>query len=222
MRLVFGCNETQLSCFYQQCSVTDPSPSSDVRKWESKVVLIFRFSRFAGIETAFRDLQKDWHNNGIAVLLADFLILRNPSIFSHIRNLVFCGSSSEFYKGVYKLVYGLRKASLYLLWDMDRSTMNAVANTWSIEDTVKNSWSLWNPRESRTWLFSFLFFCHWLINFILFLKSLNFYFKQFFGVWLLYNVALDSAGHQSESAVCFHVSPLFWISFPLRSPQSIE
>lgn len=54
MRLVLGCNETQLSCFYQRCSVTDPSPSSNVGKWESKVVLLFRFSRFAGIETAIR------------------------------------------------------------------------------------------------------------------------------------------------------------------------
>lgn len=100
MRLVFGCNETQLSCFYQRCSVTGPSPSSDVRKWESKVVLIFRFSRFAGIETAFRDLQKDCHNNGTAVLRSVGLPhTQKSSMFSHIRNLVFCGSSNEFYKG---------------------------------------------------------------------------------------------------------------------------
>ena len=33
---------------------------------------------------------------------------------------------------------------------------------------------------------------------------------------------LVSAVQQSESAVCIHISPLFWISFPFRSPQSIE
>ena len=29
-----------------------------------------------------------------------------------------------------------------------------------------------------------------------------------------------SAVQQSESAICFHISPLFWVSFPFRSPQS--
>ena len=35
MRLVFGCNETQLSCFYQRYSVMDHSPFPNVRKRES-------------------------------------------------------------------------------------------------------------------------------------------------------------------------------------------
>ena len=44
----------------------------------------------------------------------------------------------------------------------------------------------------------------------------------FIGVQLLYNVVLVSTVQQSESGVCIHISPLFWISFPFRSPQSIE
>ena len=31
-----------------------------------------------------------------------------------------------------------------------------------------------------------------------------------------------SAVQRSESAVCIHTSPLFWISFAFRSPQSTE
>ena len=38
---------------------------------------------------------------------------------------------------------------------------------------------------------------------------------------LLYNVMLISTVQQSESAMCIHISPLFRISFPFRSPQSI-
>ena len=45
---------------------------------------------------------------------------------------------------------------------------------------------------------------------------------MFIGVWLLYDVVLVSAVQQSESAACKHRSLLFWISFPFRSPQSIE
>ena len=33
---------------------------------------------------------------------------------------------------------------------------------------------------------------------------------------------LVSTVQQSESAIHIHISPLFWISFPLRSPQSTE
>ena len=39
---------------------------------------------------------------------------------------------------------------------------------------------------------------------------------------LLYNVALVPGVWCCESAMCLHLSPLFWVSFPLRSPQSIE
>ena len=36
---------------------------------------------------------------------------------------------------------------------------------------------------------------------------------------MLYNVLLVSAVHQSESAIHIHIPPLFWTSFPIRSPQ---
>ena len=39
---------------------------------------------------------------------------------------------------------------------------------------------------------------------------------------LLYNVVLVSTVQQSESAICIRISPLVWISFSFRSPQSIE
>ena len=39
---------------------------------------------------------------------------------------------------------------------------------------------------------------------------------------LLYDVALVPAVQCRESAICLHLSPLFGVSFPLRSPQSIE
>ena len=42
----------------------------------------------------------------------------------------------------------------------------------------------------------------------------------FIGVELLYHVVLISAVQQSESARFTHISPLFWISFPVRSLQS--
>ena len=39
---------------------------------------------------------------------------------------------------------------------------------------------------------------------------------------MLYNVVFISAVQQSESVICIHIFPLFWISFPFRSPQSTE
>ena len=48
---------------------------------------------------------------------------------------------------------------------------------------------------------------------------------SFIGVWniqLPYNVGLVSGVQQSEPAMCIPISSLFWISFPLRSPQSTE
>ena len=48
------------------------------------------------------------------------------------------------------------------------------------------------------------------------------FFYYLIGVELLYNVVLASAVPQSESATHTHVSPLPWISFPVRPPQSIE
>ena len=50
------------------------------------------------------------------------------------------------------------------------------------------------------------------LSFILFLI--------FIGVQSLHNIVLVSTVRQSESAI--HLSPLFWISFPFRSPQSLE
>ena len=44
----------------------------------------------------------------------------------------------------------------------------------------------------------------------------------FIAVQLLYNVGLVSALQQSDSALCINIFPLFWICFPLRSPESIE
>ena len=44
----------------------------------------------------------------------------------------------------------------------------------------------------------------------------------FIGGQFLHNVVLVSVAQQSESAICIHISPLLGISFPLRSPQSIE
>ena len=43
-----------------------------------------------------------------------------------------------------------------------------------------------------------------------------------FGVQLLYNVVFYSAVQQSESAIHIRRSPLFWISFSFRSPESTE
>ena len=42
------------------------------------------------------------------------------------------------------------------------------------------------------------------------------------GVELLYNVLLVSTVQQSESVIRIHISPLFWISFPCKSPQNTE
>ena len=41
-------------------------------------------------------------------------------------------------------------------------------------------------------------------------------------VCLLYNVVSVSAVQQSESTIHIHISPLFWISLPFRSPHSTE
>ena len=48
------------------------------------------------------------------------------------------------------------------------------------------------------------------------------FFNILIGVQLLYNVVFVSAVEQSESAISISTSPLFWISFPFRSPQSTE
>ena len=44
----------------------------------------------------------------------------------------------------------------------------------------------------------------------------------FIEVQLLYNIVIVSTVQQSELAIRIHIPPLFWISFPFRSPQSIE
>ena len=39
---------------------------------------------------------------------------------------------------------------------------------------------------------------------------------------MLDNVVLVSSVQQSESAIRIHIFPLFWVSFPFRSPQNTE
>ena len=46
--------------------------------------------------------------------------------------------------------------------------------------------------------------------------------KKIIVLWLLSSVVLISAVQQSESALCMCISPLFWIFFPFRSPESTE
>lgn len=90
MRLVFGCNETQLSCFYQRCSVTHPSPFSQCKELRMQS-LFWDSPDFVGIERDFKDLRKDIYELYWG-LMADFFTLKNLSMFFHIRNPVFCGS----------------------------------------------------------------------------------------------------------------------------------
>ena len=51
-------------------------------------------------------------------------------------------------------------------------------------------------------------------------RALHFSFSIFIGVELFYNVMSISAARQSESTLCLHISPLFWVSFPRGSPES--
>ena len=44
---------------------------------------------------------------------------------------------------------------------------------------------------------------------------------MFIEEYLLYNVLVSSV-QQSESIIFIHIPPLFWISFPFRSPQRTE
>ena len=57
--------------------------------------------------------------------------------------------------------------------------------------------------------------------FCLFLSS-HFLKLIFIVVLLLYNAVLVSTAQQSESAIHIRISPLFWFSFPIRSPQSTD
>ena len=50
----------------------------------------------------------------------------------------------------------------------------------------------------------------------------SFLLSVFIGVQLIYNVVLVFAVQQSESVIHMHISPLFQISFPFRSPKNIE
>ena len=59
-------------------------------------------------------------------------------------------------------------------------------------------------------------FCFWWVFWFIYL------FINFIGLQLLYNVVLVSTVQQSELAVCVHITPLFWLSFLFRSPQSTE
>ena len=44
---------------------------------------------------------------------------------------------------------------------------------------------------------------------------------KFIGEYLLYSVVLVCS-KVNQMYMCIHISPLFWISFPARSPQSPE
>ena len=59
-------------------------------------------------------------------------------------------------------------------------------------------------------------------SFLIFFLFFLLFKKIFIGVQLLYNTVLVYNVQQSESAICIHTSPLFWISFSFRSPQSTE
>ena len=49
-----------------------------------------------------------------------------------------------------------------------------------------------------------------------------FFFFNFYGLWLLYNVILVCTVQQKKSVIHIHIVSLFTISFPLSWPQSIE
>ena len=51
---------------------------------------------------------------------------------------------------------------------------------------------------------------------------MNLFFLIFIGVQLLHSVVLAFAIQQSEVVILLCILPLFWISFPFRSLQSIE
>lgn len=53
--------------------------------------------------------------------------------------------------------------------------------------------------------------CLWRLGFLWFWSGIYF---VFIGVELLYSVVLVSPVQQCESALCTHVSPPFWVSFP--------
>lgn len=57
MRLVFGCNEAQLSCFYQQYLVTNPSPFSQCKKMQMQS-LFSDFSEWLELRTVSKISEK--------------------------------------------------------------------------------------------------------------------------------------------------------------------
>ena len=81
-----------------------------------------------------------------------------------------------------------------------------------VENTVEKR----RGRKREKWAQQHCLFLHWLRT-ALFPPA-----PHFFGMHLLYNTVLVSTIQQSESAVCIHISPLFWISCLFRSPQSAE
>ena len=60
-----------------------------------------------------------------------------------------------------------------------------------------------------------------MISVVFFFPSLKKFFLKI-GAQLLYNVVLVSPLQQSESVICIHIFPLFWISFPSRSLQRLS
>lgn len=129
MRLVFGCNETQLSCFYQRCSVTHPSPFSQCKELRMQS-LFWDSPDFVGIERDFKDLRKDIYELYWG-LMADFFTLKNLSMFFHSRNPVFCGSSTVVNnkRGLYGVELGRRKLTyciFYMIWTTSLSLLQPI------------------------------------------------------------------------------------------------
>ena len=52
--------------------------------------------------------------------------------------------------------------------------------------------------------------------------GVQYIYSKYIRVQLLYNVVLVPTVQQSESAIRIHISPVFWISFPFRSPTEPE
>jgi len=67
-----------------------------------------------------------------------------------------------------------------------------------------------------------LFFFFLLYNIVLFLPYINMHLPRVNQLLLAYScfAMLVSTVQQSESILPIHISPLFWISFPFRLPQS--
>lgn len=88
MRLVFGCNETQLSCFYQQYSVRNPSPFSQCKN-TCMQPLLQDSTDGLGIESGFKNLREDSHKNYVGGLMLTFSHLGIEACFLTLKTFFF-------------------------------------------------------------------------------------------------------------------------------------